>query len=294
MHDVGTLPMATDGTSQVRVEGVTLQYRTKDHVVTATHRVSFDVQAGDRFVLLGPSGCGKSTLLKAIGGFLRPEEGRILVRGRPVVRPGPDRIMVFQEFDQLLPWKTVRQPLTLAERLTEAGWLRKGFILGMLALAWEIGARLLADPLVLPTFSATVAALWQSLSQGDLLGGIWSSVRVLLVGYALGVALAAVLTFVAISSRFGSELLATVTSILSGLKVGWAFAWRTLIAAELVFGVASGTGGLGWFIYEHKNNLDVPAMFAGLLCISLIGLLVENLVFRPIEAATVRRWGMQA
>jgi NitT/TauT family transport system ATP-binding protein len=109
MHDVGTLPMATDGTSQVRVEGVTLQYRTKDHVVTATHRVSFDVQAGDRFVLLGPSGCGKSTLLKAIGGFLRPEEGRILVRGRPVVRPGPDRIMVFQEFDQLLPWKTVRQ-----------------------------------------------------------------------------------------------------------------------------------------------------------------------------------------
>lgn len=101
--------MATAGAIQVRVEGVTLEYRTKDHLVTATHRVSFDVMPGDRFVLLGPSGCGKSTLLKAIGGFLRPKEGRILVRGTPVVRPGPDRIMVFQEFDQLLPWKTVRQ-----------------------------------------------------------------------------------------------------------------------------------------------------------------------------------------
>ena len=83
-------------------------------------------------------------------------------------------------------------------------------------------------------------------------------------------------------------------SILSGLKVGWAFAWRTLIAAELVFGVSSGSGGLGWYIYENKNMLDIPAVFAGLFTVILIGLIVENLIFRNIESATVRRWGMQS
>jgi NitT/TauT family transport system permease protein len=82
-------------------------------------------------------------------------------------------------------------------------------------------------------------------------------------------------------------------SILTGLKVGWAFAWRTLIAAELVFGVSSGSGGLGWFVFEHKNQLLIPHVFAGLLTVILFGLFVENVVFRTIEARTVRRWGMQ-
>jgi NitT/TauT family transport system permease protein len=82
-------------------------------------------------------------------------------------------------------------------------------------------------------------------------------------------------------------------SILTGLKVGWAFAWRTLIAAELVFGVSSGSGGLGWYIFEHKNQLLIPQVFAGLLTVILFGLLVENLIFKVIENRTVRRWGMQ-
>jgi len=86
---------------------------------------------------------------------------------------------------------------------------------------------------------------------------------------------------------------AAFPSILTGLKIGWAFAWRTLIAAELVFGVSSGQGGLGWFIYENKNQLEVPSVFAGLFTVILIGLVVENLVFRNIELRTVRRWGMQ-
>ena len=86
---------------------------------------------------------------------------------------------------------------------------------------------------------------------------------------------------------------AAFPSILAGLKIGWAFAWRTLIAAELVFGVASGKGGLGWFIFESKNQLDIPEVFAGLLTIIMIGLVVENGVFRTIENRTVRRWGMQ-
>jgi NitT/TauT family transport system permease protein len=87
---------------------------------------------------------------------------------------------------------------------------------------------------------------------------------------------------------------AAFPSILTGLKIGWAFAWRTLIAAELVFGVSSGSGGLGWFIYENKNQLEIPNVFAGLFTVIVIGLLVENVVFRAVEARTVRKWGQQA
>ncbi|TGD95100.1 ABC transporter ATP-binding protein [Methylobacterium nonmethylotrophicum] len=101
------------------VEGVTLQYKTTDHLVTATYRVDFEVMPGDRYILLGPSGCGKSTLLKAIGGYMNPVEGEIRLKGRKVTEPGPDRMMVFQEFDQLLPWKTVRQNVAFA--LTASG-----------------------------------------------------------------------------------------------------------------------------------------------------------------------------
>jgi NitT/TauT family transport system permease protein len=78
----------------------------------------------------------------------------------------------------------------------------------------------------------------------------------------------------------------------TGLKIGWAFAWRTLIAAELVFR-SSGSGGLGWFIYENKNQLEIANVFAGLFTVIMIGLLVENVIFRTIEQRTVRRWGMQ-
>jgi len=96
--------------------------------------------------------------------------------------------------------------------------------------------------------------------------------------------------------RFVARILipAAFPSILAGLKIGWAFAWRTLIAAELVFGVSSGQGGLGWYIFESKNQLNIPEVFAGLLTIILIGLAVENVVFRLIETRTVQRWGMQS
>ena len=87
---------------------------------------------------------------------------------------------------------------------------------------------------------------------------------------------------------------AALPSLITGLKVGWAFAWRTLIAAELVFGVSSGSGGLGWFIFENKNQLEIANVFAGLLTVILIGLAVEGLIFRTIEEKTVRRWGMQS
>jgi NitT/TauT family transport system ATP-binding protein len=105
------------------VNGVTLQYQTSEHLVTAAYRVSFEIRKSDRFVILGPSGCGKSTLLKAIGGYIQPVEGDIRLNGTPVKKPGPDRMMVFQEFDQLLPWRTVIQNITFA--LTASGRLGK-------------------------------------------------------------------------------------------------------------------------------------------------------------------------
>jgi len=125
--DVGAAPVGqtvAPDAALLQVDGLTLEYATHDRVVRATHRVSFEVHRADRFVLLGASGCGKSSLLKAVGGFLTPREGEIRLDGEPVREPGPDRIVVFQEFDQLPPWKTVLAnvmfPLLASNRLPKA------------------------------------------------------------------------------------------------------------------------------------------------------------------------------
>ncbi len=105
----------------LQVRDVTISYPTEAGVFTAVEGVTFSVGVGEKFVLLGPSGCGKSTLLKAVAGFMPPARGSVELDGRLVSRPGPDRVVVFQEFDQLLPWKTVlgnvMYPLRVARRL---------------------------------------------------------------------------------------------------------------------------------------------------------------------------------
>jgi NitT/TauT family transport system permease protein len=266
----------------------------------------------------------------------------------------------------------VEKPLSTWERITNVGAVRKTALLILLAIIWEAYARTLNNPLLFPTFSATVEAFFKGLFGGDLFTKALTSLRILLVGYGAGILCAALLTVVAITSRIGTDLLELLTSmfnplpaiallplaliwfglgagsivfviihsvlwavalnthsgflsvsntlrmvgrnyglrglpyvgrilipaafpsILTGLKIGWAFAWRTLIAAELVFGVSSGAGGLGWFIYENKNQLEIPNVFAGLFTVIVIGLIVENVVFRVVEARTVRKWGLQA
>jgi len=262
-------------------------------------------------------------------------------------------------------------PTDLDARARWAGRLRRGAVLAVILGAWEGYARWLDNPLLFPTLSATLRAFLADVADGSLPIKVWTSLRVLLVGYALGILGAALLTVIAISSRLGTDFLETLTSmfnplpaiallplaliwfglgegslvfvlvhsvlwavalnthagflsvsntlrmvgrnyglwglsyvgrilipaafpsILTGLKIGWAFAWRTLIAAELVFGVSSGSGGLGWFIYENKNQLEIPNVFAGLLTVILIGLAVEHLIFHTVERRTGERWGMR-
>ena len=100
------------------VDNVTLQYKTPNRLVTATYRVSFNVERQDRFILLGQSGCGKSTLLKGVAGFLQPAEGELRLNNQRISGPGPDRMMVFQEFDQLMPWMTVLGNVTFPMRMS--------------------------------------------------------------------------------------------------------------------------------------------------------------------------------
>lgn len=262
------------------------------------------------------------------------------------------------------------RPLPWHERVWQQAWLRKAVILLALAALWECLARWQNNDLLLPTFGQTARAFIDGIAGGELLLRARASLAVLLQGYLLGIAAAFVLTTLAVSTRIGRDLLATLTSmfnplpaiallplallwfglgqsslvfvlvhsvlwplalatfagfqavpdtlrmagrnyglrgvryvllilvpsalpaILSGLKIGWAFAWRTLIAAELVFGVSSGKGGLGWYIFQNRNELYTDKVFAGLVTVILIGLLVENVVFQTVEKLTIRRWGV--
>jgi NitT/TauT family transport system ATP-binding protein len=111
-------PDAGGSKDLLTVDNVTLQYKTPQHLVTAAYKIGFSVQESERYVILGPSGCGKSTLLKAIGGFMPSVTGDIRIGGKPVTAPGPDRMMVFQEFEQLMPWKTVLQNVEFPMRAT--------------------------------------------------------------------------------------------------------------------------------------------------------------------------------
>jgi NitT/TauT family transport system permease protein len=264
------------------------------------------------------------------------------------------------------------QPLGPIERLLHTTAVRRLIILVVLGGVWQAYASYISNQLLFPTLTETLAALWDAVVNGPLIERTLTSLQVLLMGYSIGLALAALLTTIAVSTRIGTDLLSTLTamfnplpaiallplallwfglgakslvfviihsvlwavalnthsgftsvsqtlrmagqncglrgigyvarllvpaafpSILTGLRIGWAFAWRTLIAAELVFGVSSRSGGLGWFIFENRNQLEIPSVFAGLFTVILIGLAVESVIFRLIENATVKRWGMQS
>lgn len=273
----------------------------------------------------------------------------------------------------------VARKLTPLERLVDMDGVRKFSILLALMIAWELYTRLSGvSELILPTFSSTATAFYDALVNDQLLIMVKNSLTILVMGYAIGLVIATLLTTAAIMTRFGSDVLSTLTamlnplpaiallplallwfglgsssivftllhsviwpvalnahtgfmgvsdtqrmvgrnyglrrvsyvtkllipaafpSILMGLKIGWAYAWRTLIAAELVFGGAiadtSGTqsGGLGWFVFANQMDMRIPHVFAGLFTVILVGVIVESLIFTTIESKTIRRWGMQS
>ncbi len=103
--------------SKVEVRDLSVRFNGEHGDVQALQDVTFTVHPGEFLTVLGPSGCGKSTLIRTIAGFQAPESGDILLRDQPVCKPGPDRIMVFQEFDQLFPWHTVLGNVVFALRL---------------------------------------------------------------------------------------------------------------------------------------------------------------------------------
>lgn len=272
----------------------------------------------------------------------------------------------------------VARRLSLFERVRDMNSVRKLSILVGLVVLWELYTRVGGvSELILPPFSSTGSALIQALWTESLLIMIGNSITLLLAGYVIGIFIATVLTTLAVTSRFGSDLLGTLTamlnplpaiallpmallwfglgpdaivftllhsvvwpvalnthtgflgvsetqrmvgrnygltgikyvakilipaafpSILTGLRIGWAYSWRTLIAAELVFGGSiidtdgTASGGLGWFIFANQMDLQIPHVFAGLFSVIVVGVLVENVVFRKIEERTVARWGMQ-
>jgi NitT/TauT family transport system permease protein len=288
----------------------------------------------------------------------------------PAVPPTrPERVVTL---DVMGTVGDVARPLGPFERIINITGVRRLIVLVILAVAWESYARYTANPLLFPSLTETIQALYDAVVHGPLIERTLTSLQVLAMGYGIGLALAALFTGLAVSTRAGNDLLSTLTamfnplpaiallplallwfglgakslvfvivhsvlwavalnthsgfssvsptlkmagqnvglrglkyvalllvpaafpSILTGLKIGWAFAWRTLIAAELVFGASSRSGGLGWFIFENRNQLETASVFAGLLTVILIGLFVESVIFRTLENATIRKWGMQS
>ena len=278
----------------------------------------------------------------------------------------------------------VERQLSLFERVSNFDPVRKFSVLVSVVVVWQLYTVIAHVPaLIFPTFSSTVEALANAFVNEGLLINVWNSLSVLLIGYAIGIAIAAVLVVLGVATRFGGDLLTTLTamlnplpaiallpmamiwfglgnnaiiftllhsivwpvalnthagfqsvsetmrmvgrnyglrglpfiykvlipaafpSILTGLRIGWAFAWRTLIAAELVFGGSvmdtsgmlgakgSNAGGLGWVIFQNQMDLRISYVFAGLFTVILVGLIIENGIFRNIEEHTVKKWGMQ-
>ncbi len=103
--------------ARVTVENLWVRFTGENGEVQALEDISFSAEPNEFLTILGPSGCGKSTLIRSIAGFQPPEKGRILLDDHQVTKPGPDRVMVFQEFDQLFPWRTVIGNLSYALKI---------------------------------------------------------------------------------------------------------------------------------------------------------------------------------
>lgn len=251
---------------------------------------------------------------------------------------------------------------------------KKLLVLLGLAIGWEAAVRLLkVNPLLFPPLSAVGAKLLAGLGvggNGELWRYIWETLSVILQSFGLSVALAVVITGLAVGNAWVRELLSVLTGIfqplpsiallpmailwfgftreslvfvvvmsmiwpiasalttgfatisptlfrlgrnyelgpfrlmteillpaalpmmLSGLRVGWGFGWRTVVAAELVFGATGSGGGIGWYINNSRLFMNITDGFAGILLVIVLGLLTESL-FRLVQYFTTHKWGTE-
>jgi NitT/TauT family transport system permease protein len=249
--------------------------------------------------------------------------------------------------------------------------LRRAILLGALLALWQAYISFMdVSPLLFASPADVAKAFWEGWTSGKILDSTLVTLKILGLGMAIGMVVAAVLTTLATWTKIGEDILVLLTSMLNplpaiailplailwfglsqaalvfviansvtwpiainvnmgfktvprtivmvgrnlglrggrmvkdvlmpaalpytitGLRTGWAFGWRTIIAAELVFGVAGGGGGLGFFINDSRTYLRIPDVFAGLVTIALIGIALES-VFNLVERRTVIKWGMK-
>ncbi|WP_285494700.1 ABC transporter permease [Actinomadura sp. NBRC 104425] len=250
-------------------------------------------------------------------------------------------------------------------------WARRTVVFAALIAIWQAYASLSGVSRFVFVGPADVAeAFARGWANGDIAAATATTMRLLLTGMGIGIALTVVLTVPATTTRIGDDILTLLTSMINplpsvavlplailwfgltdsalvfvtanavlwpmtvnvsmgfrtvpatitmvgrnlglrgwrltrdvlmpaalphaiaGLKTGWAFGWRTIIAAELVFGVAGAHGGLGFFINNSRYFARIPDVFAGLVTIAVIGIAFD-LVFGWVERRTVGRWGMK-
>ena len=253
-------------------------------------------------------------------------------------------------------------------------WLRYALLVAGLVGFWELYWAIKNDSenfnLLFAGPVGVAEALWEGWSDGTLARATWTTIKLLVVGIGIGIAIGGVLSTLATLTQVGEDLLSLLTAIMNplpgiailplamlwfgldndallfvianatiwpiainvttgfrtanqtivsvgrniglgrarlvtdvlvpaalpnaiaGVRTAWAFGWRTIIAAELVFGVSGVDAGLGFFIQNAKLNLLIPHVFAGLVTIAAIGVLFEA-VFGVLERWTVVRWGMK-
>lgn len=248
---------------------------------------------------------------------------------------------------------------------------RKRIIYIVLLLAvWEIAARTINKPMLIPNLLGIGKTLVTSIVNGELVVHTWFSLYLILMGLFLGLVLAVILSVMAMVSKRFDDFLDTLVAImhplpgiallpiavlwlgigqkaivfvivhatlwpmilnilsgfravppiyrevganiglkgpklvssimipaafpylLAGIKIGWARAWRALIAAEMIFGTSGSQGGLGWYIYQQRYAMEIEGVFAAIIVIAGIGIIVEDLLFGIIEKKTLKQWGM--
>ena len=146
-----------------------------------------------------------------------------------------------------------------------------------------------------------VAMLWFGLTEGSIIfiivhSVVWPLVVNMLTGFRsippVNVEAAKNFGLKRLGLIWGVMLPGSAPYLFGGLKIGWARAWQAAIAGEMVFGAVGTAGGLGWHIFKTRYDFDIVGTFAALLTIMIVGIIIEEIIFKKVEKATIGKWGM--